>query len=103
MADPISNVLSEVEHSITAGIYSTCYIFYFLFVHGYIPVREARDILKPLTLIFERSQSVFSLFCHASGQFVFVYGRHSYTGKVHVRYKERKNFFNKWRDQPCYR
>jgi len=54
-ADPISNVLSDMEHSIIAGIYSTCYIFYFLFVHGYIPVREARDFLTPLTLVFEWS------------------------------------------------
>jgi len=52
-ADPISNVLSEVEHSIIVGLYNTYYIFYFLFVHGYIPVREARDFLKPLTLVFE--------------------------------------------------
>jgi len=55
MGDPISSVLSEVEHSIIAGICSTCYIFYFLFVHGYIPVLEVRDILKPLALVFKWS------------------------------------------------
>jgi len=53
MADPIFNVLSEVEYSIIAGIYSTSYIFYFLFVHGYIPVRKARGNLESLALGFE--------------------------------------------------
>jgi len=38
-----------------AGIYNTSYIFYFLFVHRYIPVREARYMLKPLALVFEWS------------------------------------------------
>jgi len=41
MSNPFSTVLPEFAHSSIAGIYSTTYIFYYLFVHGYIPLCEA--------------------------------------------------------------
>jgi len=78
-------------YSIIAGIYNTYYIFYFLFVHGYVPVCEARDFLKPLTLF----SNGFNPFFVMHPIKLFLLWPTFLHRKVHARYKETKNSFKK--------